>query len=143
MSNTKQLLESQICFLLYANSREMTKKYKPLLEKLGITYPQYLVLLLLWEQDELTVKQLGDSLHLDSGTLTPMLKRMERHGLIVRMRSELDERLVHVHLTAKGQQLKEKASQIPDRLLDDSGLTDEEAAQLRSMLKGLLTMLRK
>ena len=121
----------------------MTKKYKPLLEKLGITYPQYLVLLLLWEQDELTVKQLGDSLHLDSGTLTPMLKRMERHGLIVRMRSELDERLVHVHLTAKGQQLKEKASRIPDRLLDDSGLTDEEAAQLRSILKDLLTMLRK
>ena len=87
----EKVLEDQLCFLLYASSREMTKKYKPLLDKLEVTYPQYLVLLLLWEQDTLTVKKLGELLALDSGTLTPMLKRMEQNGLIVRERSTEDE----------------------------------------------------
>lgn len=95
-------LENQLCFLLYASSREMTKRYKPLLDKLNVTYPQYLALLLLWEHEELNVKRMGELLYLDSGTLTPMLKRMEQHGIIMRKRSAEDERSVTIRLTDEG-----------------------------------------
>ncbi|MED3689358.1 MarR family transcriptional regulator [Peribacillus butanolivorans] len=136
------VLENQLCFLLYASSREMTKKYKPLLDKLEVTYPQYLVLLLLWEQDTLTVKKLGELLALDSGTLTPMLKRMEQNGLIVRERSTQDERSVMVQLTEKGLDLKEEACTIPERISDMSGEDKQVVEDLKASLLHLLKTLQ-
>ncbi len=137
----EKVLEDQLCFLLYASSREMTKKYKPLLDKLEVTYPQYLVLLLLWEQDTLTVKKLGELLALDSGTLTPMLKRMEQNGLIVRERSTEDERSVMIKLTEKGLGLQEEACFIPDRISamsgDDKKVLEDLKASLLQLLKTL------
>ncbi|MBD8135182.1 MarR family winged helix-turn-helix transcriptional regulator [Peribacillus frigoritolerans] len=137
----EKVLEDQLCFLLYASSREMTKKYKPLLDKLEVTYPQYLVLLLLWEQDTLTVKKLGELLALDSGTLTPMLKRMEQNGLIVRERSTEDERSVMIKLTEKGLGLQEDACFIPDRISamsgDDKKVVEDLKASLLQLLKTL------
>ncbi|MBT2645835.1 MarR family transcriptional regulator [Bacillus sp. ISL-34] len=137
----EKVLEDQLCFLLYASSREMTKKYKPLLDKLEVTYPQYLVLLLLWEQDTLTVKKLGELLALDSGTLTPMLKRMEQNGLIVRERSTEDERSVMIKLTEKGLGLQEEACFIPDRISamsgDDKKVVEDLKASLIQLLKTL------
>ncbi|MED3787356.1 MarR family transcriptional regulator [Peribacillus frigoritolerans] len=137
----EKVLEDQLCFLLYASSREMTKKYKPLLDKLEVTYPQYLVLLLLWEQDTLTVKKLGELLALDSGTLTPMLKRMEQNGLIVRERSTEDERSVMIKLTEKGLGLQAEACFIPDRISamsgDDKKVVEDLKASLLQLLKTL------
>lgn len=112
------LLEDQLCFLLYSASRRMIAVYKPLLEKLGLTYPQYLVLMVLWEAHPapLNVKTLGEKLYLDSGTLTPLLKRLEAQGAIVRRRSREDERHLEVSLTAEGLALKEHARSIPEAL---------------------------
>ncbi|MGD6966337.1 MarR family winged helix-turn-helix transcriptional regulator [Rossellomorea vietnamensis] len=134
-------LENQICFLLYAASREMTKQYKPILEDLDVTYPQYLVLLLLWEHESLTVKGMGEKLFLDSGTLTPMLKRMEEQGLLVRERSDEDQRSVSVKLTSEGQNLKQKAADIPGRILSLAGSTEEENKVLKTALLRLLNNL--
>lgn len=137
-------LENQLCFLLYASSREMTKQYKPLLEKLEVTYPQYLVLLLLWEHIELSVKRIGELLYLDSGTLTPMLKRMEQQGIVSRERSSEDERLVIIKLTEKGQSLKDEAKSIPNRIVEISGIQDKgEFVQLKNSLLKLLESLTK
>lgn len=136
-------LENQLCFLLYASSREMTKQYKPLLEKLNVTYPQYLVLLLLWEHETLTVKKMGELLYLDSGTLTPMLKRMEQQGLITRKRSEEDERSVLISLTEDGELLKEKAANIPGTILGLSNQSGEDLKQLKSALYTLLETLHQ
>lgn len=136
-------LENQLCFLLYASSREMTKQYKPLLEKLNVTYPQYLVLLLLWEHETLTVKKMGELLYLDSGTLTPMLKRMEQQGLITRKRSEEDERSVLISLTEDGELLKEKAADIPETILGLSNQSGENLKQLKSALYTLLETLHQ
>ncbi|RRN73061.1 MarR family transcriptional regulator [Peribacillus simplex] len=138
-----KILEDQLCFLLYASSREMTKKYKPLLDKLEVTYPQYLVLLLLWEQDTLTVKKLGELLALDSGTLTPMLKRMEQNGLIVRERSIEDERSVMIKLTEKGLGLQEEACFIPDRISAMSGGDKKVVEDLKASLLQLLKTLQE
>jgi DNA-binding MarR family transcriptional regulator len=110
-------LDNQLCFALYSTSLAMTKLYKPLLEELGLTYPQYLAMLVLWEQDGLTVSELGERLYLDSGTLTPLLKRMETAGLVSRMRAVQDERRVHITLTAEGRKLKAKAAKIPGCIL--------------------------
>jgi DNA-binding MarR family transcriptional regulator len=136
-------LENQLCFLLYASSREMTKKYKPLLEDLDVTYPQYLVLLLLWEHEVLSVKSIGEELYLDSGTLTPMLKRMEQNGLIKRERSQEDERSVMVSLTEQGKSLKEKAACIPAEIFKLSNKDTQEFSQLKSSLAHLLQQLAK
>jgi DNA-binding MarR family transcriptional regulator len=106
-------LDNQLCFALYSTSLAMTKVYKPLLDDLGLTYPQYLVMLLLWEQDEVTVSALGERLYLDSGTLTPLLKRMQASGLLTRTRSVQDERRVLIALTEAGRQLKAKAAKVP------------------------------
>ena len=108
--NPAQLLDNQLCFALYSASLAMTKLYKPLLEALDLTYPQYLVMLVLWERDGLSVSALGERLSLDSGTLTPLLKRMETAGLLVRQRSSEDERRVHVCLSPAGQQLQAQAA---------------------------------
>ena len=107
------LLDNQLCFALYSASLAMTKLYKPLLDEMGLTYPQYLVMLVLWEQDGLMVSELGERLSLDSGTLTPLLKRLEAAGLVARMRDVQDERRVHITLTAAGRRLKTRAQKIP------------------------------
>ncbi|MGD6900129.1 MarR family winged helix-turn-helix transcriptional regulator [Bacillus infantis] len=134
-------LENQLCFLLYAASREMTKQYKPLLDKLEVTYPQYLVLLLLWEKKSLTVKKLGELLYLDSGTLTPMLKRMEQQGLLKRERSAEDQRSVFVTLTEKGVSLQVQAESIPAKIFEMSGADEEEYNALKTSLLQLLQIL--
>ncbi|ELK46730.1 MarR family transcriptional regulator [Halobacillus sp. ACCC02827] len=138
MADEKMKLENQICFSLYAATREMTKMYRPLLADLNITYPQYLVLLALWEESPLTVKELGRRLYLDSGTLTPMLKRMESEGLIRRERSTRDERSVDVVLTDKGKEAEEKAECIPDLLLERLHMEEADILQLKETLQQLL-----
>lgn len=130
-------LDHQLCFALYSASLAMTKVYKPLLAPLGLTYPQYLVLLLLWEHDDRTVNELGQALHLDSGTLTPLLKRMEGAALLARRRDSQDERRVRVLLTDKGRELKSQASQVPVEVGCQLGLVPNDIAQLRAQLHAL------
>jgi DNA-binding MarR family transcriptional regulator len=134
-------LDNQLCFLLYAGSRAVTKKYRPLLENLGLTYPQYLVMLVLWENDGIPVKQLSIKLSLDTGTLTPLLKRLETAGLITRTRTSSDERSVEINLTPDGTALKEKAYAVPGELLCSSGLSIDEFIRLRGELRMLLDKL--
>jgi MarR family transcriptional regulator, organic hydroperoxide resistance regulator len=136
------LLESQICFKIYTLEREITKLYRNLLEDLDMTYPQYLVMLLLWEIDGMTVKEIGKRLFLDSGTLTPMLKRMETNGIIKRRRSTEDERSVIISLTKKGEQLKQKAECIPSKLVEDMSLDNGELTILNKTLTNLLYKLQ-
>ena len=112
-SSAALLLDNQLCFALYSASLAMTKLYQPLLAALGLTYPQYLVMLVLWERDDVSVSALGQRLFLDSGTLTPLLKRMEAAGLLVRTRSAQDERRVQIALTAAGRKLKTRAASVP------------------------------
>lgn len=114
-------LEDQLCVALYNASRALTRAYAPLLAPLGVTYPQYLVLLVLWERDGLPVKELGERLTLDSGTLTPLLKRLEHQGLVERRRGEDDERIVRIHLTPDGRALRGKARKIPMELACSAG----------------------
>lgn len=137
------LLESQICFKIYTLEREITKLYRNLLEDLDMTYPQYLVMLLLWEKDGMTVKEIGKRLFLDSGTLTPMLKRMETNGIIKRRRSTEDERSVIISLTKKGEQLKQKAECIPSKLVEDMSLDHGELPTLNKTLTNMLYKLQR
>ncbi|ADL51280.1 MarR family winged helix-turn-helix transcriptional regulator [Clostridium cellulovorans] len=134
MSYESLKLDNQICFALYASSKEIIKKYKPLLDPLGITYTQYIVLLALWEEDNITVKHLGERLLLDSGTLTPLLKRLEAQNLLKRARSEADERNVYVSLTKEGLELRDAAVDIPEKLFCSSSLSGEEAIMLHKLL---------
>ncbi|GIZ51956.1 MarR family winged helix-turn-helix transcriptional regulator [Noviherbaspirillum aridicola] len=127
-------LESQFCFALYSASLAVTKTYKPYLDQLGLTYPQYLAMLVLWQQDDVPVKEIGEKLHLDSGTLTPLLKRLETAGLIARTRDEKDERQVRIALTREGRALKKKAQSIPHQLLCATGQAPETLARLRDQL---------
>ncbi|WP_117168033.1 MarR family winged helix-turn-helix transcriptional regulator [Paraliobacillus sediminis] len=143
MSDEILKLEDQLCFSLYATTREMTKRYRPLLEDLQITYPQYLALLVLWEKDAISVKELGHRLYLDSGTLTPMLKRMEEHDWIKRERSDQDERKVIVTLTEKGRAAHEKAACIPTKLLENVDVDPEEFEQLKRTLMKMLNSLHE
>jgi DNA-binding MarR family transcriptional regulator len=136
-------LSNQLCFALYACSREMTKLYRPLLDELGLTYPQYLVLLVLWEEGEATVKHLGERLYLDSGTLTPLLKRLENAGLITRARAKDDERKVLIRLTDQGQALQEKAAQVPTRLICKTNLPLDEYRRLKQEFDSLLQRLHQ
>lgn len=131
------LLDQQLCFALYAASRSVTGLYRPLLEPLGLTYPQYLVMLVLWEQDGLTVRELGQRLQLDSGTLTPLLKRLQSAGLITRQRRQQDEREVDIRLTDAGLALRDKASGIPECLAQCMKLPFEQMQSLRDELKRL------
>ena len=138
--NTEDLLrlDKQICFPLYAASREVNKQYHPFLSELNLTYTQYLVMLVLWEKTPLSEKEMGIRLHLDSGTLTPVLKSLEGKGYIVRNRSKEDERVVCVVLTDAGTALKKKASHIPEGIRATVPLSDEETAVLRSLLQKIL-----
>lgn len=140
MSSSEFLkLENQLCFSLYASSRAITRMYRPFLESLGITYPQYLVLLVLWDQKESTVKELSEKLDLDSGTLTPMLKRMEGQQLVQRKRSSEDERVVNIQITEAGLALYENALCIPQSLLASSGLSPEEIYTFNEQLKRIIS----
>lgn len=131
-------LENQLCFAFYACSREITKLYRPILSELGLTYTQYITLLALWEQDGIGVKELGSRLYLDSGTLTPLLKKLESQGLLTRTRSKTDERSVIIELTAKGHALKSRAAEVPTKLYSSAGLRQEELESLRTQLQSLL-----
>ncbi len=130
-------LANQLCFAVYSTAHAFNKVYKPLLDPLGLTYPQYLVMLILWDEDEVTVKDLGQRLQLDSGTLTPLLKRLEANGLVTRRRSEADERRVVVALTAAGKDLDAKAGSVPRDLFCATGLTLDGLNQLRDHLLSL------
>ena len=131
------LLDNQLCFALYSASLAMTKLYKPLLDELGLTYPQYLAMLALWERDGLMVSELGERLFLDSGTLTPLLKRLEAAGLVARIRDVQDERRVHISLTAAGRKLKARAQKVPGCVLAASQCSIPELVQLTRQVRGL------
>ncbi|MET7656255.1 MULTISPECIES: MarR family transcriptional regulator [unclassified Streptomyces] len=131
------LLDEQLCFALYAAQRAVTAAYRPLLDELGLTYPQYLVLLVLWERGETTVKELASALRLDYGTMSPLLKRLEAAGLVRRERSARDERSVLVACTGRGEELKGRAEGVPGDLLASTGLEAAEVTRLREDLRRL------
>jgi DNA-binding MarR family transcriptional regulator len=130
-------LSNQMCFAVYSTAHALNRVYKPLLEPLGLTYPQYLVMLVLWEGDGVTVKEIGARLRLDSGTLTPLLKRLESAGHLRRTRDSADERQVRIALTDKGRALKERAQDVPRGLLNASGCSANEVTALREELTRL------
>jgi DNA-binding MarR family transcriptional regulator len=138
-------LDNQVCFALYAVNRAVTARYRPLLAELDLTYPQYLVMLVLWEaaaaDPALRVSSIGERLRLDSGTLTPLLRRLEQRGLVTRRRSLEDERVVMVALTPAGEAMREKAREVPVRLLCELGVTADQASRLREDLRRLLNRL--
>ena len=139
MSNHENLLlNNQLCFALYASSNAITKLFNQKLSKLGLTYPQFLVLITLWETDGLTVKALSLKLKLDSGTITPILKRLEKAGLLSRQRSKSDERIVNVILTTAGTDLQQQASEIQKKVACETGLSESEFVALRGTLHSLL-----
>jgi DNA-binding MarR family transcriptional regulator len=130
-------IDQMLCFAVYSAGHAFTRFYKPRLDALDLTYPQYLVFLVLWEKDDLTVKALGERLFLDSGTITPLIKRLEARGLVERRRDEDDERQVRIRLTAEGRALKGKAAAIPLAVGQGTGLTPEGADALRAELLAL------
>jgi DNA-binding MarR family transcriptional regulator len=131
-------LDDQLCFPLYLASRLVVNAYRPMLEALDLTYPQYLVLLVLWEKDGLSVGAIGERLHLDSGTLTPLLKRLEKQGLIERRRQALDDRVVESFLTRDGKALRARANQVPVDLLCKANLTMDDVQRMKAMLDELI-----
>ncbi|MEV0227036.1 MarR family transcriptional regulator [Streptomyces sp. NPDC050704] len=133
------LLDDQLCFALYAASRAVTARYRPLLDELGLTYPQYLVMLVLWEQDSISVRDLGTALQLESSTLSPLLKRLEANGLLRRERRAEDERSVALRLTDAGARLQERARTVPLAIGDAMGLTPEQDAMAKQLLRLLTT----
>ena len=136
-SNPMLQLDNQLCFALYSTSLAMTRLYKPMLLELGLTYPQYLAMLALWERDGLMVSELGEQLYLDSGTLTPLLKRLETTGYISRLRAVDDERRVYITLTSSGRKLKARAAKIPGCILKASQCALPEVKLLTSQVQAL------
>ena len=130
-------LDNQICFAIYSAAHAFNRVYKPLLDRLGLTYPQYLVMLALWERDGVPLKEIGERLFLDSGTLTPLLKRLEAAGLVKRSRSTEDERQVKIALTAQGQALKDKARSVPLSILDASSCSVAELSAVKNEIVAL------
>lgn len=131
-------LENQLCFPLYACSKEIIKRYKPYLNEIDLTYTQYIVMMVLWEKEEINIKTLGERLYLDSGTLTPLLKKLENKGYIKRNRLETDERNLNLVITEKGKNIKEKAKDIPSKVAPCINLTEQEAIKLYEMLYKIL-----
>lgn len=131
-------LENQLCFPLYAASKEIVRQYKPFLDEMDMTYTQYIAMMVMWEHKELTVKELGQYLYLDSGTLTPLLKTMEKKGWVERSRSKVDERVLNVTITNMGESLKEKAVHVPEQIAGCIKLEPEEAMQLYKFLYKIL-----
>lgn len=136
-------LDNQLCFPLYATSRMITRMYQPLLDKLGLTYPQYIVMLVLWEAGSLSVKEIGERVQLNTNTLTPLLKRMEELKYITRVRSIEDERKVLVDLTNTGRDMKVKALEIPNQLIASLNYPAEKAIELKRMLDDFMAQLSK
>lgn len=137
-----QLLDNQICFSLYSAANAVTRAYRPLLAEFDLTYLQYIVLMVLWEEGEINVKALGERLHLDSGTLTPLLKRLDAKGLVARKRSTADERIREISLTAQGISLKEQLKSVPQTLACQVSMSAEEAKQLKQLSELLLSSLK-
>jgi len=145
MAHDQLKLSNQICFPVYAASRLITREYQPHLDELGITYPQYIALMVLWEKDEISVNEITQKLILNTNTVTPLLKRMELQGLITRQRSNTDERKVIVKLTDKGKALEEKAAEIPQKLIEglaDSNMTVNELISLKESLYQIINFLQ-
>lgn len=136
-------LDSQLCFALHSTSLLMTKAYKPLLQSIGLTYPQYLAMLVLWEGDGITVGDISARLLTDPGSLTPLLKRLEAEGLLTRTRSSADERVVELRLTEKGRSLQQQAERFPACILEASGQTLEQINALRDQIVALRDQLQK
>lgn len=136
--NESLKLENQLCFPLYACAKEIVRRYTPLLEPLGLTYTQYIAMMVMWEHKSISVRDMGKLLFLDSGTLTPMLKKMEKAGWIQRKRSESDERMVILTLTAKGRELHDKAAEIPSKMARCVALENDDALQLYLLLNKLI-----
>lgn len=134
-------LEDHLCFSLYACSRAILRLYRPYLDELHLTYPQYLVLVTLWVKQKSTIKELGEALNLDTGTLTPLLKRMEAAGLVERHRDTVDERIMNIHITNAGKELQKKAACVPQSLLEASGMKQEELNEINTTIKQLLQQL--
>lgn len=145
LENFEQLkLENQLCFPLYAAAKEVVRKYKPYLDKLDLTYTQYITMMVLWEKEQLNVKELGSMLYLDSGTLTPLLKKLEAKGYVSRQRSQEDERNLILCITEKGEALKEKAAHIPKEVTSKFvNLTEEEIHQVYHGLYKLLSVTKQ
>ena len=131
-------LENQLCFPLYACAKEVVRRYTPLLEPLGLTYTQYIAMMVMWEHKSISVRDMGKLLFLDSGTLTPMLKKMEKAGWITRKRSERDERMVMVSITERGEQLQQKATEVPSKMAGCVTLESDEAMQLYTLLHKMM-----
>ena len=136
--NESLKLENQLCFPLYACAKEIVRRYTPLLEPLGLTYTQYIAMMVMWEHKSISVRDMGKLLYLDSGTLTPMLKKMEKAGWIQRKRSESDERMVILTITARGEELHDKATEIPSKMARCVTLENDDALQLYSLLNKLI-----
>ena len=136
-------LGNQLCFPLYVIAKEITGLYRPLLEELDITYPQYLVMMVLWEHQRLTVNQIGEKLFLDSGTITPLLKRLEAKSYIVRQRKIEDERVVEISLTDEGERLQDKACLIPEKMNDRLDLSETDVQELKQAISKLLDKINK
>ena len=135
------LLDNQLCYALYAAAHRMTKSYRPMLERMGLTYPQYLVLLVLWETDGVTVSEIGRRLRLDSGTLTPVLKRLENAGFLVRNRRRSDEREVEIALTVKGRGLRAEATAVRESVMCQLNMSEPEVQAMRADLNALIANL--
>ena len=131
-------LRNQLCFPLYACAKEVVRQYTPLLEPLGLTYTQYIAMMVLWEHKSISIRDIGKLLYLDSGTLTPMLKKMEKAGLITRSRSKEDERVVIITITQKGEELYDAASEIPIKMSQCVKIDSEEAQQLYTLLNKMI-----
>jgi len=144
MENPESLkLENQLCFPLYVIAKEITGLYRPFLDELDITYPQYLVMMVLWENDGLPVNHIGEKLYLDSGTLTPLLKRLESKGFILRKRKKEDERVVEVFITESGKALRAKACEIPEKMNKKIDLSQEDLFDLKKSIQKILTKIEK
>ena len=142
-SSSNLTLDKQICFSLYSASNAMARSYQPLLKKLDLTYLQYIVMMVLWQDSTMNVKELGAKVHLDSGTLTPLLKRLEAKGLVIRSRSQSEERIRLISLSDAGKKLRQAAEQVPDMMMCKSKMTSEELSSLKQacdlLLKNLTT----
>ena len=136
--NEKLKLENQLCFPLYACAKEIVRRYTPLLDPLGLTYTQYIAMMVMWEHKSISIRDMGKLLFLDSGTLTPMLKKMEKAGWIQRKRSEIDERMVIITITDRGEALHDMAAEIPAKMAGCVTLENDEALQLYSLLHKLM-----
>lgn len=131
-------LDNQLCFPLYAVSKEIVRRYKPFLDEIDLTYTQYITMMVLWENKQMSVKELGEKLYLDSGTLTPLLKRLEQKGLLTRQRDSRDERILMVNITKNGEKLKEQAVEVPQKMMGCVSLEAEDAKNLYRILHQMM-----